>query len=195
MSEKENQESFYIDNDGVSHKPNPKTIKLILDKSKAMKTLEEENADLKAKLTIIAEKEFNRRRDGLEAEAKKLGLSVDIENPSDLKSVEKIIQQNKGNKVKRNSREIPLSHATGFGSLDNEGKSVLDREYKNIPEMMADLDSEANKGNKEAQNTLTEIGRKELGELDKFEFEFAGKLTSDDPEERTKWTKKRKLGV
>lgn len=195
--DEENQNNFYIDNNGISHKPSPKTIKLTLDKSKLMKDLETENADLKAKLTIIAEKEFDRRTEEALDKAEKLGLNVGfISNPEQLKFLENQIQNTKN--TKRNSRDIPLN-AFQTGNVnsnpDNDNLPITERSYHDIPSMMADLDKEAKKGNIEAQNTLTEIAKKELSELNKFDFVYEGKITSDDPQERTKWTKRRKVGL
>ena len=178
-------------------KTNGTTINLKINKSKAMEKLEEENQDLKAKLTIIAEKEFNRRKDGLEAEAKKLNLDVSIENPSDLKAVQKIIEQNQENKTRRSSRDIPLN-AHQFGnatsSLDNQGKPVLDRSYENLNQLFSDLEKEHRENNPESTKILHQLTKKSAQDLvNGSVYEFTGRLTktAENENEKLKWRKVR----
>lgn len=88
-------------------------ITLKVDKSKEFERLEQENTDLKeqvgdleSKLTIVAEEKFNERKQELEAEGKKLGLSFEIESPEELKAYQKLVSQSPKSK---NKRDIPLS--------------------------------------------------------------------------------------
>lgn len=194
-------EESWIDEQGLTHygskeaylKTQGTTINLKIDKSQAMKDLEQENENLKSKLTIIAEKEFNIRSQAVKDETKtKLGLDIDVSTPSELKAYEKMLIQKSGK-----SRDIPLNQAFGpKTNPDNENKSIMDRQYKTVAELMNDLDSEAKKGDITAQNAIKKIASKELGQLKDYLFEFQGEISKgNDPDQRNKWVKKRKVGL
>jgi hypothetical protein len=168
-------------------------IKLKLEKSQEMRELEEKLADYEAKLTIVAEKEFNRKKTDLETEARNLNLKIpEIEDPTTLKAVQKILDENKPTGY-TGKRDIPLSgRQTGnFSGTKNENLPLGEKSYPDIPSMMKDLDQLAKSGSKDAQNTLKEIAKKELGQLKDFDFEYQGEITKGDGT----WTKKRKVGL
>lgn len=196
MNEEEAEEyakKWRKEHENGDNEPKGAHITLKVDKSQEMKDLEEENAELKSKLTYAAEKEFDRRVDVALEEAEKLGLDIGfINDPDELKVIERQIETAKGKKT--SSREIPLSaKQLGFkNDTDNEGLPLEQRSYSNLKELYDDLDKEAKAGNKDAQNALVELAKK-TKEHKVTDFEFQGLITEKEknPEEKTKWKRLR----
>lgn len=173
-----------------AHLPEIKSpvLNIKVDKSEYMDTIEQENSELKARLGMANEKLLQTKAEKALEMAEKLGLEfTSINSPEELQFVEREINLAKR---KRNSREIPLSHAEGLSNNpDNENLPLGEKSYPDIPSMMKDLDQLAKSGSKDAQNALTEIAKKELGQLKDYDFEYQGEIMKGGGT----WNKKRKV--
>jgi len=117
--------------------------------------------DLENKLTLIAEKEFNKRRDALERE----GYDVSsVNNPTDLKALEATSQ--KFRKESWNGEgTAPLNSAQLYGTpptSNHQQEELGDREYHDIESMILDLNRESKSGNKLAEKVINQLGNKAL---------------------------------
>jgi hypothetical protein len=95
-----------------------------IEASQNAEQLAEENADLKGKLGLIAEKELEKKR-------KELGAPDTITTPEELLAFEK------GKQSKENSGSAPLNNAQWGKSQETD--SFLQKPYKNSEEMVSDV--------------------------------------------------------
>jgi len=195
MNEEEAEEyakKWKKEHENGDNEPKGAHITLKVDKSQEMKDLEDENAELKSKLTQVAVKEFDRRTEQALEEAEKLGLSVGfINDPEELKVVERQIETAKGKKT--SSREIPLSaRQLGFKNTSNEGLPLEERSYPDMASLMSDLEKEAKEGNRDAKDALVKLYQK-TKDAKVSDFEFRGKISKKElnPEEKAKWKRLR----
>lgn len=198
MSEPES----WIDEEGNTHygttgkvspygKQGP-TVHIKIDKSQQMKDLEAENKKMSEQLLWASKKEFDRRTEIAMEQAEKHNIDVGfINNPDELKIIERQIENAKGKKI--SSREIPLNASQlGFKNPNNEGLPIEQRSYSNLKELFDDLDQEAKAGNKDAQKAMVRLAQK-TKDHKLTEFEFQGKITEKekDPSQKLKWKRLR----
>lgn len=150
---------------GVKTKEDEEKLRKILSEANMVQSLnhklQEEKEDLEQKLTLIAEKEFDKRKDALSRE----GYNVDsVTTPEQLKALELQSQ-----KFKRESWDgsgtAPLNSAQIYGTpltSDNQQEELGEREYDSTEDMILDLNKEAKSGNKVAEKVLNQLGNKAL---------------------------------
>lgn len=167
---------------------------------KQLEEKEEELEDYKNRFELVADKEFERKREEI---AQKIGIAPEeIEDAPSLKAFEKIAekQSQKGDK-KTPSGGIPLTGAQYYdaGRTHDIETPLFDRIYDSEQEMLADLENTAKNAKNnylrhDAQKTLAEFYKKTFSELDKGAVaQFEGDLTKlvrGTPEERKEESKK-----
>ena len=119
------------------------------DIRKRLKEAQAERDDYKERLSVEAEKAFEKRARSLKAK----GYRGEISTVDDLQKAEASLRMQDSTA----SGITPLnSQQSGFTSSDN----LEDIEFDSIPEMMTYLNQEARKGNQEARQQLKKLERK-----------------------------------
>lgn len=188
---KKNANIVSVDDENVAvNYPTNEFVKQLAQKNKQ---LHEEKEDLESRLTIIAEKEFNRRKAIAEQEASKIGLNVSIEDPNELKAIEKTLRENEPSNHTGN-RDIPLSsqYRKQTSNVNNSGVSPRNRSYESQDEMFDDLKALEKEGDKEATRILQDLTKKAVKDLvsgNSYEFTGSLKKAKIDDKETKKWKK------
>jgi hypothetical protein len=174
------------DTEEYSEKPQKVEITVKKDSDEKLEDVKAERDDYLAKLEIIAQKEFDKRR-------RELGAPEDIDTPEKLEGYKAAKKNNDAP-----SGTIPLSaEQLGDFSEDkvNSDKSVHEMEFDSIGEMLAVLEERNKKGDKEAGKVLGKLAQKSMRSTKEFEFEgelLKGlqRLDKEGKEERQKEIKK-----
>ncbi|MBN2260663.1 MAG: hypothetical protein JW702_08960 [Clostridiales bacterium] len=166
-------------------KQDTRNIKVKLENSDQVEYLKQKVEDYEEKLTILSEQAFNKRKAEAEEKARKAGLSVEIENPHELKAIEKILNENQPNNNTGN-RDYPLN-ATQLGYKNN--KSVMNQEFSTVSDMVTALDAEETPESRDAVKKI--LRQTQRTGVSTFEFEGSLKKLREDRTELRKYKKVR----
>lgn len=151
-------------------------LTLTVDRTPEMKALHDENAKLKAKLQLIAQREFESQRNVV---ARKLNMNPeDIKNPQDLKSAKETLRRLDQQSGQGGSGQTPLSYSEAIGEGNDSSFDVplLWRQFESQEQLVQHLRKIAknplHEDHAEASQYLKALLEKELKRKSGSEYEL-----------------------